>query len=110
MTLSKKQVRDLELIKTCPKALRKQILKTLPSRSVKAICECTLNVLKGNVPLSTYQKKSLSKYKTTLRKIGTKKGTLFHKKKLIVQQGGFLNILIPAALSVLTGLINGTRY
>lgn len=109
MTLSPKQVRDLKLIKTCPKALRKQLLKKLPSRSVKAICECSLNVLKGNVPLSTSQKRALSKYKTTLRKIGAKKGSLFHKKKLIVQQGGFLNFLIPAALSVLTGIINGAR-
>ena len=109
MTLTKKQLRDLQLIKTCPKALRKDLLKKLPSHSVKAICECTLNVLKGNVPLSTYQKKSLRKYKATLRKIGTKKGSLFHKKKLIIQSGGFLNILIPAALSVLTGLIHGVR-
>ena len=109
MTLTKKQLRDLELIKTCPNTLRKDLLKKLPSRSVKAICECTLNVLKGNVPLSSYQKKSLSKYKATLRKIGAKKGSLFHKKKLIIQRGGFLNILIPAALSVLTGLIHGVR-
>lgn len=110
MTLTKKQLHDLQLIKTCPKPLRKQFLKKLPSRSVKAICECTLNVLKGNVPLSPYQKRSLSKYKTTLRKIVTKKGSLFNKKKLIVQHGGFLNILIPAALTVLTGLINGVRH
>lgn len=109
MTVTKKQLRDLELIKTCPKALRNELLKKLPSRSVKAICECTHNVLKGNVPLTSYQKKSLKKYKVPLRKIGTKKGTLFQKKKLIVQHGGFLNILIPAALSVLTGLINGVR-
>lgn len=109
MTLTKKQLRDLEFIRTCPKALRKELLKKLPSRSVKAICECSLNVLKGNIPLSSKQKKSLNQYKSTLRKIGTKKGALFQKKKLIIQKGGFLNILIPAALSVLTGLIHGTR-
>lgn len=109
MTLSVKQLRDLELIRTSPKTLRKHLLKKLPSRSVKAICECSHNVLKGNIPLSPYQKKSLKKYKTTLRKIATKKGALFKKKKLIVQHGGFLNILIPAALSVLTGIINGAR-
>lgn len=109
MMLSGKQLADLKLIKSSPKALRKQLLKKLPSRSVKAICECSLNALRGHIPLSSSQKRSLRKYKTTLRKIATKKGSLFHKKKLIVQQGGFLNILIPAALSVLTGLINGSR-
>lgn len=109
MTLSRQQVKDLQLIKTCPKALRKKLLKNIPSRSVKAICECTLNVLKGNVPLTTSQKRYLSKYKSTLRKIGTKKGSLSSKRNLIVQKGGFLNILLPAALSVLTTLINGAR-
>lgn len=109
MTLTKQQVKDLELIKTCPKSLLKHLLNKLPLRSVTAICECTLNVLNGNIPLSSKQKRSLVKYKTALRKISTKKGSLFTKKKLIVQHGGFLNILIPAALTVLTSLINGNR-
>lgn len=109
MPLTKKQVRDLQLIKTCPKPLRKQLLKKLPLRSIKTICECTLNALEGNIPLTSSQKKSLRKYKSPLRKIATKKGSLFSKKKLIIQNGGFLNILVPAALSVLTNLIHGVR-
>lgn len=109
MPLTEAQLQDLKLIKKCPKALRKQLLEKLPLRSVKAICECSLNVLKGNIPLTSQQKKSLSHYKSTIRKVGSKKGALFQKKRLIIQNGGFLNILIPAALSVLTGLIHGTR-
>lgn len=107
MTLKKQQLNELKLIHSCPKALRKHFLKKLPNRTVKTICECTLNLLKGNIPLSPAKKRTLAKYKTTLRKIGTQKGSLFTKKKLIVQHGGFLNILIPAALTVLTSLING---
>lgn len=106
MTLGKQQLRDLHLIKNCPKNLKRKLLKKISSRSVKAICECVLNTLNGNIPLSRYQKNALKKYKGPLRKIGNKKGSLFTKKKLIIQHGGFLNILIPAALSVLTGLIN----
>ena len=79
--LTKQQLKDLQLIQTCPKALRKNLLKKLPIRSVKAVCECTLNVLKGNVPLSIQQKRSLGKHKTTLRKIASKKGSLNTKKK-----------------------------
>lgn len=109
MTLSKEQLRQLQLIKHCPEQLRKQLLKRLPSSAFKAICECTLNVLKGNVPLNKQQKKILQRYKNTLRQIGTKKGSLITKKKLIVQKGGFLNVLIPAALSAITSLINGIR-
>ena len=109
MTLTKQQLKDLQLINTCFKLLRQHLLKKIPARSVRAVCECSLNVLKGNIPLTGKQKKSLAKYKSTLRKIASKKGSLSTKKKTIVQNGGFLNILIPAALSVLTGLINGTR-
>lgn len=109
MTLSKEQLRQLELLKICPQHLRKSLLKRLPSSCIKAICECTLNVLHGNVPLTKQQKNCLRKHKCTLRQIGNKKGSLFTKKKLIIQKGGFLNILIPAALTAISTLINGIR-
>jgi len=109
MTLTKEQVKLLQLLNVCPTKLRKQLLQKIQIHCIKAICECCLNTLKGNVPLSKHQKKSLSKYKETLRKLADRKIALVKKRKLIVQKGGFLNVLIPAALSVLTGLVNGTR-
>lgn len=107
MTLSRKQLDQLKLLNSCPRKLQKTILKKLPSPCIKAICECCLNVLKGNVPLSKHQKGGLRKHKGTLRKLADRKPSLFTKKKLIVQKGGFLNILLPAALSALAGLMNG---
>lgn len=106
MTLNRKQVRDLRVIKSCPQNLRKQLLKTLAPDTIKAICECSLNVLNGNIPLSTQQKKQLTKYKSTLRKIAGKRGALYTKKKLIIQRGGFLNILIPAAITAISSLFS----
>ena len=107
MTLTRQQLKQIELIRVCPQKLRKNLLKKLPNTAHKAISECALNVLKGNIPLSTHQKKCLKKHKTILRKIGDKKTTLFKKKKLIIQQGGFLNILIPAVAALLPSIING---
>jgi len=109
MTLSKKQLRQLQVLHLCPEKSRKDLLKRLPTSCVKAICECILNVLKGNVPLTKHQKRGLQKHKSTLRRLSVKKDPLYIKRKLIVQKGGFLNILIPAALSAVTGLINGIR-
>lgn len=109
MTLSHQQLRDLKLIQNCPIPLRKHLLKKLPLRSVKGICECSLNVLKGNIPITPQQKRQLGKYKSTLRKIANKKGTLSNKKKVIIQQGGFLNILIPAAVTALSAIIHGVQ-
>lgn len=109
MSLSKEQVEQLQLLHKCPQKLRKKLLQKIGNKCIKAICECCLNTLRGNVPLTNEQKKSLSRHKTTLRKLENRKVSLAKKRKLIVQKGGFLNILIPAALSVLTGLINGVR-
>jgi hypothetical protein len=109
MTLSKERLKQLQLLNTCPQKLRKDLLKRVPSSCIKAICECSLNALKGNITLSTHRKNSLRKHKSVLRQLVDKKKPLFKKRKLIIQKGGFLNILIPAALTALTSLIHGVR-
>ena len=67
---------------------------------MKSVCECALNVLRGRVPLTKKQKAKLARYKTSLRKLATKRGsgTLKSKKKL-VQKGGFLTALLAPLLS-----------
>lgn len=109
MTLSKEQLQQLELLNICPQKLRKNLLKNINQEGIKAICECCLNVLHGNIPLSEKQKGSLSKHKRTLRTLAERKVALSKKRKLIIQKGGFLNILIPTALSVLSTLFHGAR-
>lgn len=109
MSLSKEQLDQLQLLQICPKKLRKDLLKRVPSSCIKTICECALNVLEGNIPLSQQQKICLRKHKNTLRRLSNKKGPLFKKRKLIIQKGGFLNVLLPAAISLITGLLNGVR-
>lgn len=107
MSLRRQQLQQLRLIQNCPIHLRKQLLKKLPLKTVKTICECVYNTLNGNVKLTPKQKNKLTKYKYTLRKLASKKLTLFNKKRLINQRGGFLNILIPAAVTAISSLING---
>ncbi|GBL70998.1 hypothetical protein AVEN_70372-1 [Araneus ventricosus] len=109
MTLSKEQLQQLELINICPQKFRKEILKSINEEGIKAICECCLNVLHGNISLTEKQKGSLSKHKRTLRTVAERKVALSKKRKLLLQKGGFLNILIPTALSVLSGLFHGAR-
>lgn len=110
MTVSRQQLRQLELLNICPKKFRKHFLKKIPTSCVKALCECVHNLIIGNLPIKSQQKKCLQKHKTTLRKIASKKGSLFSKKKLIVQKGdGFLSILLPAAITAISSIINGAR-
>lgn len=101
-------VEHLKLLSKCKK--KGALLRKCPNSLIKSVCECALNVLKGNVPLTKRQKNKLSPYKRTLRKLGDKKVPLFKKRRLLVQKGeGFLSLLIPVAVSVLSSLIHGTR-
>ncbi len=109
MALKKEQLDQLRLLQICPLKLRKTLLGKLNKNCIKAICECCINTLNGNIPLTTRQKKTLSKHKKTLRHLSNRKVPLVKKRQVILQKGGFLNVLIPAALSVLTTLFHGSN-
>ena len=108
MALKKEQLSQLQLLQICPSKLRRQLIGKVNNKCIKTICECCLNTLKGNIPLTAQQKKKLSKHKGTIRKLSNRKLPLTKKRKIILQKGGFLNILIPTVLCVLSGLVNGS--
>jgi hypothetical protein len=105
MTLSRKDVSKLRLYTICPKKARKEFLKKLKKSEVKAICECVINTLRGNIQLKSNDLKKLRKYKNTLRSLASKKQPLYKKKHLIVQHGGFLSTLLPIAVSLIGSLL-----
>lgn len=101
-------VEHLKLL--CKTKSKTALLRKCPNSLIKSVCECALNLLKGNVPITPSQKKRLAPHKRTLRRLGDQKVPLFKKRRLLVQKGdGFLSVLIPAAVSVLTSLIHGAR-
>lgn len=106
MAPTKKDISRLRILNACPIRVRKDLIKKFPQSCIHCISECCLNTLKGNVPLSSTQKKQLSRHKHTIRLLADKQIPISKKRKVLVQKGGFLNILIPAALSVLTSLIS----
>lgn len=102
---------NVEHLKLLGKAKNKAaLLRKCPNSLIKCVCECALNLLKGNVPITPRQKNRLTPYKRTLRRLGNKKIPLFKKRRLLVQKGdGFLSVLIPAAVSILSTLFHGVR-
>lgn len=101
-------VEHLQLLNKTKK--KSAFLKTCPNSVIKGVCECALNLLKGNIPINKRQKNKLIQHKRTLRRLGDKKVPLFKKRRLLIQKGeGFLSVLIPAAISVLSSLIHGSR-
>src|SRR6267154_3003556 len=110
--MSQRLHRHVNLLKALHKAgpeARKTLLKKHCNRDfVCCITECVKNLLNGNVPLNSIQKKKLSSKKKVLRQFALKKTTLNKKQKLI-QSGGFLGALLGPIISVLGGLFNGAR-
>lgn len=90
------------------KSQRKAILKTADRSIVKAICECILNVISGNVKISTKNRKNLYKHKKLLRKLANpkKKTSWKHRKQILIQRGaGILPLIIPTVMSFLLSKI-----
>jgi len=95
----------LQVLKTADPKLRKDILANCKSEILKTLSEYSLNLLRGNVKLTSCQKRKLRKHRVHLRKLADKRVLLTYKKKAIVQRGGFLLPLIGAVLPSIASLV-----
>jgi hypothetical protein len=83
---------------------RKKILcRACTPEFIACICECALNILKGNVKLKKGQMQNLRRRSNTLRELVSKKVSTAKKRK-IIQKGGFLGALLGPIVSILGGL------
>lgn len=83
--------------------LRKAIIKHSNPGLIKAISEISLNTLKGNIATTPASKRKLQKYKNKLRCLACRKRSLNSKRRILVQEGGFLPTLIGTLLSGIIG-------
>ena len=98
----KRSLPYLQVLAEAKPKLRKVLVKNLPESVVSAICECCLNTLKGVIPLTPRQKRSLAPYKTQLRALANRKVSRKRKKAYLVQRGGFLSSILPPTLGALS--------
>ena len=104
-TRLKKQAPALCMLCYAKPKMRKAVIESADKDLIHCLCECALNILKGNVTLTKDQLKQLSRYKQHLRQLTEKKLAL-KKKKEIIQKGGFLPALLaPLAASVIAPLL-----
>ena len=102
--LMRKSIPVLKILNKATPALRRQIIKEADKTLIHCICECAKNILNGNVPLNTPNKRRLTRYAYDLEKLVTKKTPLKSKKR-IIQKGGLLGALLTPVLSILGGLL-----
>lgn len=90
---------------------RGTILRTGSRELIKFICECSLNILRGNLKLNEYEKSQLRKYAGVLRRFAQSPGKFRTKRRLIVQYGCgslFRALLVPIINSdILSGKNSG---
>ena len=89
------------------KRYKKAIINSADKSLIRAICELSLNLLSGNIELDKHSFEELKKYKKVLRKLVSKQKSksLSTKKRLIIQNGGFLQFLIPAVIGGISTII-----
>ena len=97
----------LKILSNCKKGIRNKIIKKADNTLLVNLCECVINTLNGNIKQSDSNLYQL-KYKKSLRKI-IKLKKLKSKKKVFLQEGGFLQILLPTAISLITSLIDNFK-
>ena len=100
-----KYAKKLRMLRDAKPKLRKTILGD--KGLISCLCECSKNILKGNVSLSPAQKRNLRRHKRSLRELTLKK--ILKKRKIkILQKGGFLGALITPILSLLGGMLGSS--
>ena len=67
---------------------RKDILKNCSTDFLQSLCELSLNLLKGNIPLSGAQYKKLKKQKKIIKLLASKKTNIKTKHKALRKQSG----------------------
>src|ERR1700678_4585789 len=96
-----RQIHHLHVLSSCPPKCQKAILSHSKADLFDCICDCALNILKGNVPLSAKEKKNLTPFRNTLYNLAGDKPKSTRKCILLNQKGGFLSFLIKPVLGLL---------
>jgi len=86
-----------------PVKLRKAILANCSDEIIKTLAEVSANTLYGNIAVSEKDKKILKRYKKCLRDLADRKKCVKSKRKILVQKGGFLPVLLGTLLSSVVG-------
>ena len=104
---------NYELLKLLAKTKGKQreaIINASGNDLVKAVCECAYNLLKGNIELTTEQKRKLARKKRHLRDLTANKVSLKKKREIIQQGGNLLTVLLPPVIESLSRLLLHTHH
>lgn len=96
----------LRLLQKAGTANRKKLLRLATGHQLRLLSECCLNFLQQTYSTSPKNIKKLRKHKAAIRSLARRRTSLKHRRNVAIQKGGFLPLLLPAAISFLANLIS----
>jgi len=100
----RRNINFLQLLLSTHRAQKKALLNTINSEQLKAIGEIALNILHGIIPLTSPQKKVLSRYRDAIRSIAHKQHSLKREKTTLVKHIKALEVLLKSVGPLLKSL------
>ena len=100
----KKHCDILRLLYKAKPKVRASLIQNASTDLLTCLAECSINILKGNVPLTKTQKEKLRRQRHKLRLLTSKKVSKTNKKK-IIQKGGFLSALLAPIVGGILGTL-----
>lgn len=101
LPIAQKYLNILQVLCLLDDAQRLALLRKADSKLVTYLCECALNILRGNVPLTSKKSKSkLRQQAPLLRKLATPSSSSSVKKKLLIKSVHLLPLILKPVLSI----------
>lgn len=102
----KRNINCLHLLADARRYQRDALINTASKDQLQCICDCANNFLAGNVPFTQDRINKLKRYQKQIRILANKNDPdLEKKRKILVQYGGFLPLLLTPILSIASTLL-----
>jgi len=95
----KKYLPVLKQLSKLSDRVQREYIRKSDKEFIDYVSECA-----KNVPLTSHQKTNLRRRKNDLRALSSKKTSL-RQKRTILQKGGFLSVLLPPLMGILSSLL-----
>jgi hypothetical protein len=84
---------------------RKQFLQRVNDEFINALGEGSLNIIKGNVPLTQDQYKKLKRHRSHLKALSNKRLPIRTRRQIVEQKGGFVGLLASILVPTIASLV-----
>ena len=88
------------------KSQKEELLKHLKADTIKAICECVINIINKNTKVSDQEKRKININLNKIQELVNPRTSQKKRKEILVQERGTFSAPLPA---LVLGSINGQR-